>query len=103
MRKNKKNLHKLRWVASDDQPKIITRKKELSIECCLSSQTVSTCQTSYLQRHVLYFLKNRVLSSFSLFYTFGEFLAKSLTINLLNLFQITQKTFEWTCLVERRF
>ena len=35
---------------------------------------------SSLQRHPLNFLKNRVSSSFSLFYTFGEFLTKSLKI-----------------------
>ena len=37
-----------KWVASDDQPKMITRKKDQSLECCFSSQTVSTSQTSEL-------------------------------------------------------
>ena len=63
-----------------------------------STQTVSTSQTSEL----LHFLKNRVGRSISLLYTFGEFLAKSLKITHLNLLLITEKTFEWTWLLEPR-
>ena len=54
-----------------------------------STQTVSTSQTSEL----LHFLKNRVGRSISLFYTFGEFLAKSLKITHLNLLLRTEKVF----------
>ena len=59
-------------MASDDQPKMITRKKDQSIECCSSSQTVSTSQTAeLLTKTFLLFLKNRI------FYVSDEFLAKS--------------------------
>ena len=71
-----------KWVASDDQPKMITRKKDQSLECCFSSQTVSTSQMSeLLTKTFLHFLKNRISSSFSLFFMFNEFLAKSLNQN----------------------
>ena len=60
---------------------------------------------SSLQRHLLNFLKNRVSSSFSPFYTFGEFLTKSLNIThliCLNLLLVTGKAFQRTWLVEHR-
>lgn len=77
---------------------ITSGKIEKSVEWCFSSQTVSTSQTSAL----LLFLKNRVSSSFSLFYTFGEFLAKCLKITHFNLLLITEKAIQWTWLVESR-
>ena len=64
----KKTFMTTKWVASDDHPKMITRKKDQSLECCFSSQTVSTSQTSeLLTKTFLHFLKNRISSSFSLF------------------------------------
>ena len=63
-----------------------------------STQTVSTSQTSELP----HFLKNHVARSISLLYTFGQFLPKSLKRTHLNLLLITEKTFQWTWLVEPR-
>ena len=80
---------------------ITSGKKEQSIECCFflySTQTVSTSETSEL----LHFLKNWVTRSISLLYTFGEFLAKSLKVTHLHLLLRTEKTFQWTWLVEPR-
>ena len=63
----KKTFMTTKWVASDDQLKMITRKKDQSLECCFSSQTVSTSQTTeLLTKTFLHFLKNRISSSFSL-------------------------------------
>ena len=62
-----------KWVASDEQTKVITRKKDLSLECCFSSQSVSTSQTSDLiTKTFLHFLKNRIS-----FLTFNQFFTKS--------------------------
>ena len=63
-----------------------------------STQTVSTSKASEL----LYFLKNCATRNISLFYTFGELLAKSLKTTHLNLLLIAEKTFQWTWLVEPR-
>ena len=72
----KKTFMTTKWVVSDDHPKMITRKKDQSLERCFSSQTVSTSQTSeLLTKTFLHFLKNRISSSFSHFFTFNEFLA----------------------------
>ena len=61
-----------------------------------SNQTVLMSQTSEL----LHILKNRAGRSISLWYTFGEFLAKSLKITHLNLLLITEKAFQSMWLVE---
>ena len=76
-KKFKKNLNDtkmggFRRPAEDDN-----KKKDQSLECCFSSQSVSTSQTSeLLTKTFLHFLKNRIS-----FFTFNEFLTNSLNQN----------------------
>ena len=73
----KKTFMTPKWVASDDQTKMITRKKDQSLECCFSSQSVSTSQTSDLiTKTFLHFLKSPIS-----FLTFNQFLTKYLNQN----------------------